>query len=261
MQHVKLFSAIIFSAFLLSACSGNTTANTNKDSVSQTSSSSSSGSGDDMYYELTTTSTAKNLRMNGITKMYVSSKGDMRVEMNFINSMSPGKNADPIVIIGHSDRPDESILVDDSAKTYSINHINPDELNSGEKTQSTAKKISEEKILGFNCVHAQIISTKKIGNFFSETDTIDLWRSNDVPMQANVKDLFDKFQSRTGNFMYTPETEAQLKAMGCEGFMTKMEMRNKNVSMTMQLTKAEHRSLSADMFQVPAGYTEDKNGS
>ncbi|MEP6682170.1 MAG: DUF4412 domain-containing protein [Parafilimonas sp.] len=259
MQHLKLFSAIIVSAFLLSACSGNTTANTNKDSVSQTSSSL-SGSGDDMYYELTTTSTGKNLTMNGITKMYVSSKGDMRVEMNFTNSMSPDKKADPIIIIGHSDKPDESISIDDSAKTYSINHISADELNSGEKTQSTATKIGEEKILGFNCVHARIISTKKIGNFYSETDTIDLWRSNDVPMQANVKDLFDKFQSRTGNFMYTPETEAQLKAMGCEGFMTKMEMKNKNVSMTMQLTKSEHRNLSADMFQIPEGYTEDKNG-
>jgi uncharacterized protein DUF4412 len=258
MQYVKLFSAIIVSAFLLSACSGNTTANTNKDSVSQTSSS--SGSGDDMYYELTTTSAGKQLTMNGITKMYVSSKGDMCVEMNFTNSMSPDKKADPIIIIGHSDKPDESISIDDSAKTFSINHINTDELNSGEKTQSTATKIGEEKILGFNCVHAKIISTKKIGNFYSETDTIDLWRSNDVPMQANVKDLFDKFQSRTGNFMYTPETEAQLKAMGCEGFMTKMEMKNKNVSMTMQLTKAEHRNLSADMFQIPAGYTEDKNG-
>ena len=258
MHYLKLFSAIIVSTFLLSACSGNTTANTNKDSVSQTSSSS-SGSGDDMYYELTTTSTGKNLTMNGITKMYISSKGDMRVEMKFTNSMSPDKKADPIVIIGHSDKPDESISIDDSAKTYTVNHISNDNLNSGEKTQSTATKIGEEKILGFNAVHAKVISGKKIGNFYAETDTIDLWRSNDVPMQSSVKDLFDKFQSRTGNFMYTPETEAQLKAMGCAGFMVKMIMKNKNVSMTMQLTKVEHKDIPASMFQIPAGYTEDKN--
>ena len=28
----------------------------------------------------------------------------------------------------------------------------------------------------------------------------------------------------------------------------------------MQLTKVEHRDLPASMFEIPAGYTEDKNG-
>ena len=79
-------------------------------------------------------------------------------------------------------------------------------------------------------------------------------------MQADIKDLFDKLQSRTGNFIYTPATEAQLKQMDCTGFMAKMKMNGKDVSMTMQLTKAEHRNLSSSMFQIPAGYTEDKSG-
>ena len=257
MKQLNLFLSIILSVSLLFACSGNTTANANTDSTSQTSPS--SGSGNDMYYELTTISTGKDLSMNGVTKMYVSSKGDMRVEMNFTNSMSPNKNAAPIIIIGHSDKPDESISVDDSAKTYTVNHIDRNDLNTGEKIQSSVTKVGEEKMLGFSCVHAKIVSTKKIGSFYSQTDTIDLWRSNDVPMQADVKELFDKFQSRTGNFMYTPETEAQLKQMGCEGFMVKMEMKSKNINMIMQLTKVEHRNLPADIFQIPAGYTENKN--
>src|ERR1700709_594233 len=114
MQQLKLFSSLIISAAIFFAYSVNTTANTNNDSTSQTSS---SGAGDDMYYELTTTSTGKHFTINGITKMYVSSKGDMRVEMNLTNSMSPNKNSAPIIVIGHSNKPDETISIDDSAKT------------------------------------------------------------------------------------------------------------------------------------------------
>ncbi|MGH2563539.1 MAG: DUF4412 domain-containing protein, partial [Ginsengibacter sp.] len=92
-----------------------------------------------------------------------------------------------------------------------------------------------------------------------DLDTIDLWRSNEVPMQSKVKGLFNQFESRTGNAMYSPETTAQLKQMGCDGFMVKMQMGSKDVSMVMQLTKAEHRDLPASMFKVPAGYTEVKD--
>ncbi len=48
--------------------------------------------------------------------------------------------------------------------------------------------------------------------------------------------------------------------MGCVGFMVKMEIENKDASTVMQLTKAENRDLTASMFEIPAGYKEDKNG-
>ena len=106
----------------------------------------------------------------------------------------------------------------------------------------------------------KIVSTKTLGSFYSNTDTIDLWRSNEVPMQASVKDLMNKFQSRTGNFMYSPQTEDQLKQMRCEGFMVKMEKKSKDANMIMQLTKVNHTTFPENMFEIPAGYTEDKNG-
>ena len=231
---------------------------TDKDSTSVTSSTASSGN--DIYYELTTTSNGKNISMNGVTKMYVSSKGDMRSEMNLSSFATGNKTSAPIILIAHADKPAESILIDDSAKTYTVNHIDATDLNTGFKTESTATKIGEEKILGFNCVHAKIISNKKMGSFFNETDTIDLWRSNDVPVQPTVKDLMNQFESRTGNFMYSKEVTDQLKQMGCEGFMIKLTMNGKDVSMVLQLTKVEHRNLPSDIFQIPAGYKEDKNG-
>ncbi len=257
MKHLKFLFLVILPTFFLIACSGNTATNNNKDS-SAVSASVGSGSGDDMYYELTTTSSGKNVAINGTTKMYVSSKGNIRTEMNLSNSASPNKNLLPIVLIGHADKPNESISIDDEKKSYTINHINPDDLNTEEKMQSTVTKVGEEKILGFNCVHAKIISKKTMGSFYSETDTVDLWKSKEVPMQSNVKELFNQFESRTGNTTYSPEATAQLKQMGCDGFTVKMEMGSKDVSMVMQLSKVEHRDLPASMFEIPGGYKEMK---
>jgi hypothetical protein len=80
-------------------------------------------------------------------------------------------------------------------------------------------------------------------------------------MQSNVKELFTRFESRTGSYMYSKETAAKLKAMGCEGFLVKLSMNGKNVSMVVQLIKAEHKALPASMFLIPSGYKETKEGS
>jgi len=260
MKNVKLSLLVILPTVFLFACSGNTTQNLGKDSTSNISASAPSGSGDDMYYELTSTSSGKGININTTTKMYVSSTGDMRTEMNMVNSASATKNPAPMILIGHADKPGESISINEEKKTYTINHIDPADLNTGEKMQSTATKVGEEKISGFNCVHAKIISKKTIGSFYSETDTVDLWKSNEVPMQSKVKELFNQFESRTGNTMYSPEVTEQLKQMGCDGFTVKMEMGSKNVSMVMQLTKVENRDLPASMFQIPTGYAEVQGG-
>ncbi len=217
------------------------------------------GSGDDMYYELTSVSTGKNINMKMVTQMYVSSKGDMRVEMHSDMSFKGHKSPIPMVLIGHSNKPDESIIIDDSAKTYTVHHIDTADLNTGMKTESTVSKVGEEKVLGYECVHAKVISNKKIGNFYNETDTINVWRSKEVPMQSGVKELFAQFEARTGSYMYSKETAAKLKQMGCEGFLVKLTMNGKNISMVMQLTKAEHRNLASSLFQIPAGYKEVKD--
>jgi hypothetical protein len=255
MQYLKLFSTALFSGLILLACSG-TTAN-KSDDVSDPAGD--SGAGKDMFYEYASTSTGKNLSIRTDMKMYVSSNGGMRVEMNMQNSAMQRKVPGTMIIIGHPDKPNESISIDDAAKTYSINHFTDNDFNTGEKIRSTATKIGEEKILGFNSVHARIISNKSSGNFYSDIDTVDLWRSNDVPLPASVKDLIDKFNSK-GMAMYSADIANQLKQMGCEGFMTKMEIHGKRSSMTEVLVKAEHRDLPASMFQIPAGYKETKNG-
>lgn len=256
---IQFFFLILLPVCLLFSCSGSNAANAVSDSSSFVSSSS-SGSGDDMYYELTTTSTGKNRNSEMITEMYVSAKGDMRVQMH-VKSAPNGTRAPMLmVLIGHADKPGESIMIDDSAKIYSIHQIDTVDVNTGFKTETSVTRVGEDRVLSFNSVHAKIISHKKIGSFYNITDTMDVWRSKDVPMQANVKALFSQYEARTGSYMYSKETAASLKQMGCEGFLVKMTLNGKDYSMVMQLTKAEHRNLPADMFQIPAGYRENKNG-
>ena len=127
MKDLKLLSFYILSTVILFTCSGNIRAKSSKESTSTTSANgtapATSGSSNDMYYELTTTSTGKNMSINEVTMMFVSSRGDMRLEMSTVSSLKGNKSTAPIVIIGHSDKPDESISIDGSTKTYSINHF------------------------------------------------------------------------------------------------------------------------------------------
>lgn len=191
--------------------------------------------------------------------MFVSSTGDMHSEMDVRNSANGNKTSAPTISIAHANKPGESIDIDDSAKTYTINHFDSSDMNTEEKITSTATKVGDEKIMGFNCVHARIISKKTMGSFYSSTDTIDLWKSNDVPQQPSVKVLMNRMESGRGNAMYSTETAAQLKQMGCEGFTVKMVMSSKDISMILQLTKMERLNVPASMFEIPAGYKEVKD--
>lgn len=257
MQHTKRIFSITLLACLLLACSGNTTSNESAGS-SGDSASSTSSSGKDTYYEYSITSGSKELSMNGTMKLYISSKGDMRMEQNLTQIMGGKTHSVVIVVIGHADKPEQTFTIDDAAKTYTVNDIGDDDMSSGSKTKSSAVKIGEEKIMGFNCVHAKVTSDQGMGSALP-AETFDLWRSNDVPVQSAVQKLMNRFESRSGSGMYSPETAAQLKQMGCDGFMVKMVMKDKETSMIMQLTKVEHKDIPPSMFQIPAGYKEDKN--
>jgi hypothetical protein len=259
MQVTKKIALIIISAGTLMACNSNHSTNASVADASNNSPAS-SGLGDDYYYELTTNSSGKNVSITQVTKLYVSAKGNMRSEMEVKNSADGNKTSAPIVSIAHPDKPGESISIDDSAKTYTIDHFDSSDFNTGEKVNSTATKVGEEKVMGFNCVHARVIANKTIANVYSSTDTIDIWKSNDVPQQASVKNMMKYMESKTANSMYSTETAAQLKQMGCDGFLVKMTMHGKDFSLTMQLTKMERKDLPASMFEIPAGYKEVKDG-
>jgi hypothetical protein len=218
------------------------------------------GSGDDMYYEYTISMTGSHMNVLGSTKLYVASDGKLRSEMDMSNPDLKKEKSGPIVSIGNKDNLNQSISIDDNAKTYTVNIIDTADLgNAPFKMVSTVTKIGEEKIMGFNSVHARILTTKDMGLLGKLSDTIDLWYSRDVPMAPFFRYYMDKNMSRSWTPMMTPAAADQLKQMGCSGFMVKMQTGSKDSNVAMGLTKVQKGDFPKSMFEVPAGYKEIKD--
>ena len=255
MQITKTIASIIVSALILMACNGNhSTSGSTADATNN--SSSSLGSGDDYYYESTLTMAGKDLNMNELMKMYVSAKGDMRTVADIKTSMNGNKVTAPVIMLARADKPTESIDIDDSAKSYTINQIDTGKIGNSEmKINSTATKIGNETIMGFNCVHARVIANQSMGKFYNSSDTVDIWKSNDVPILPSLKNKLDKMG---GTGLYSEETAQQLIDMGCSGMTVKMTSNSDKNKMTVQLTKVERKDFPESLFEIPAGYKEVK---
>ena len=215
--------------------------------------------GSDMYYEYVSHTVGSGMTINGVSKIFLSADGKMRKEMQMNNPAKPDKSS-PIVVIGSADKPRESIYIDDDAKTWSVNHLDSADLdNKAIHMTSTVNKLGNEKLLGFDCVHVRIISNKEIGTLIKELDTMDLWKSRDVPVPSTFASIMERITSGQG-FIFAKDVPAQLKQMGCDGFLVKIQIRGKDVTSNFELTKAEKRDLPKSLFVIPAGYKEDKSG-
>jgi hypothetical protein len=250
---------LLLPAAVLSACNNST--GSPADPTVPVSATGVTGSGNDLYYQYDIKGGSRLMKMDGAMKLYFAASGKVRMEMlTGINANIQGKpvhERPAIVVIGNSNNPTETISLDDSAKTFTKNHIDTAELgNTGMKTQSTVIKAGEDQILGFHCVHAKIITARSIGTMYKMTDTSDLWKSNDVPMQPALRRWIDLSQAKTNTYLYSPEINAQLKQMGCDGMFVKMVTHTKQSLMTMALTKVEKKDFAPGLFEVPAGYKE-----
>ena len=256
MKKLTGISFTLLSAFAILACSGPGDKDSNKDNAMTAT----VNSGNDLYYEYNFNSLVEKNNVKGYMKLYLTAKGDVRFEMDMHRANEKQQDAGPMmVVIGHSNQPDQSIILDDAKKTYTIHHIDSNELKTGLKEKSTVTKIGEEKTLGFNCVHARVITDKSFSSFFKSIDTFDIWKSPDVPMNDVYQKNVDKFQSASGNAgLYSADVDGQLKKIGCTGFVVKMVMRTGRSSMNQELTKVEHRDLAKSLFEIPTGYKEDK---
>jgi hypothetical protein len=215
--------------------------------------------GSDMYYEYVSHTVGANMTINSVSKIYLAADGKMRKEMQVNNPAKPDKSS-PIVSIGSADKPMESITIDDDAKTWYTNHLDSSDLdNKAIHMTSTVTKLANERLLGFDCVHVRIISNKDIGGYIKELDTLEIWKSRDVPVPAAFGPIISRIESGSG-FVYAKDVPAQLKQMGCDGFLVKMQDKSKEVASVFELTKAEKRDLPGSLFTIPAGYKEDKSG-
>lgn len=254
MKHILHLTTLCLCIFVLQSCqsgSANSSSGANADM-------SSSGSGSDIYLESTSITTGKRMSTNMLMKMYISHSGKLRNEMYM--AMGGGKPSLMMEGIADGNNPTQSILIDDSAKTYSI-HKNDTSVTKQEDnilTQHTTyivNKIGNETIQGLSCVHGQIIKTMNfsgVQSFINRTDTTDIWSTKDIPIPASLAKGF----SKSMGIAYTGDVADKLVQMGCVGFPVRFQMHGKEASMLMQLTKIAHDNFPASLFEVPAGYKQ-----
>lgn len=201
--------------------------------------------GSGVYYETTTTMTSKRRGpLKDTNVMYFTRGGEGRAEMSI---PIPGVKTSKMVILGRAGQPRFSMSVDDPQKTYSLNVIDTALINSGGDAY-TVTRVGEETVAGYRCIHAKMTSKSMLSS-----TTMDIWTSTSVPGY----DLYSKLISVS---KVTPSMITALDKAGCNGYIVKMVTSGKDYSMTMELSRAQEKNLSASLFSIPAGYTESDKG-
>lgn len=252
MKYIKIFAAILLSPICFLSC------NSNSSNSSGSNTAVTSGSGKDTYIEMTGDTKGDKMQMQTLTKIFLADNGKVRMEMGLLRD---GKYTTAMVSVGDANTPNQSTLLDDSAKTYTINHIDTADFNmsDGSNTKYAVSKIGQEQIAGFNCTHARIIANKNYNgpaSFMNSIDTTDLWLSPDVPIPSAEKKYMEMSTSKMSGVLFNADVAKQLNQMGCEGFMVKFDMHSKNVASTNQITKVTRQDFPAAMFEVPQGYKQ-----
>jgi hypothetical protein len=146
--------------------------------------------------------------------------------------------------LSKKNNPDVLYIIDDNKKTYREQKKSAPNTVKEEK-EITVKKIGDETVNGYKCVHAIITEG---------TSITDVW---------NTKDFadYEKYSSalvperQMGN---AAKRKQALKDAGCDGLPVKTIKKGneREGEMTMELVKYEKKSFSSSDFEVPSGYTK-----
>jgi hypothetical protein len=151
-------------------------------------------------------------------------------------------------VLGHAGMPRYSVFLYPESKTYVFNIIDTAAINSGGGMTYQVVKVGNETVAGYNCTHSKL--TIFAGGQTSGI-TEDIWTSTAVPGYTELKKLMF-------NQNMTPKMMQALQAAGCDGSFVKMDMQSKTFSMEMLLVTAGRRDFPASMFEIPAGYTQQR---
>jgi hypothetical protein len=188
--------------------------------------------------------------MTGTGKVFVSKAGS-RSEMDMQTANMPVHMA----TLMRFSTPDVMYLINDKAKTYSEMNLKKTRESAarmtGEKEPYTAKVLGSEKILGYSTKHVLLSRA-------GDRSEMEVWTTKDL--------LGLSYESMRGLMRRGPGDDdgAMIKALrdaGAEGFFVRMVTREKGKAepmTTMELTKAEKKSLPASLFEVPAGYQKQE---
>lgn len=155
-----------------------------------------------------------------------------------------------MVTIGHGNTPRYSIFLYPDSKTYNLNIVDTAAINAAGGQTYKVTKIGNETVAGYNCIHSKLTIITGIGRTSEVTE--DMWTSTAVPGYAQLEKAMTVQN-------VTPKMLQAMDQAGCGGFFVKMQVLSTSMSMVMLLIDAEHKTLPASLFEIPAGYTQANN--
>jgi hypothetical protein len=182
---------------------------------------------------------------NGTMKVNFSEFGSVS-EFNMAAAQMPG--AMSVKSLHKRSNPDVSYTINDKNKTYSENPYK--ENQAAEDTKKyTVKKLGEETVNGYKCVHAIVTE---------DSETHEVWNTKDIAAYASYMETF-----KSNKQISSQKREAALKAAGCDGLMVKAihKGNEREGDVTIQLVNLEKKNFSQSDFEIPAGYTKQSSAA
>jgi len=137
---------------------------------------------------------------------------------------------------------DQAVKIDNANKTYTIMNSKSSGRPDSQAEPKVTKTNETKKILGYTCTKYIAESTSASGKTAQQI----FWTTKEI--NIDMKSLAGHEAGRGNHMFYS----------SIEGVPLQIEMSTPEGKMTMEVTEVKKESLSADLFQVPAGYKEVK---
>jgi len=180
-------------------------------------------------------------------------KAGTRCEMN----MQMGKMGMKMVMLQKTDTPNTLYRLDDANKTYTEIDLAKMREMAGQQPDSkkyTVEKLGQETILGYKTQHVMVKETNPGPGTAMATE---MWTAKELLDYAT----FSKLQARPDRRGHDEALVKALKDAEADGMPLKSIATTADGSkVTMEVTKADKKSLPASTFEIPAGYTKSAGG-
>lgn len=170
-----------------------------------------------------------------------------RAHMNMVVPQMPSGGIQ-ITTLMKKDNPDVTYTLNEANKTYTEHKKSETKETTNSNNNYTVKKIGEEKVNGYKCVHALVTTQGK--------ETYDVWNTKDFADYAKYAEAMNANEKMGSNKRYQA-----LKDAGCEGFPVKTVHKGneREGEMTMELVKMEKKNFSKSDFEIPADYKKSES--
>jgi hypothetical protein len=204
--------------------------------------------------EMKMTAAGKDREFGGGGTMNVAvAKAGTRSEVN----MQMGEMSMKMVMLQKNATPDVLYQINDANKSYTEIDLAKVREMAGQRADTrkyTVEKLGQETILGYKVQHVVVKETTAEGDAGMTTE---LWTAKDLLDYAT----FSKLQAQRGKAAGQEALVKALKDAGADGLPLKsIATTGDGTKVTMEVVKADKKSVPASTFEIPAGYTKSEGG-